>query len=212
MEPHIRSAVSWLTLRTWDSRPWLVLGKGPTFERIGELNLEKYRILCLNDTVREVRCDLAHAIDLEVALRCADKIDENAKMLVMPWQPHQSCNVGKDTLPDLVEKHAILEKLWKANRLLCYDHCYAKKRSSSGLVIRVHAFSAEAAIDLLGHGGAREIVMLGVDGGKDYAKSFSDLTPLENRQPSFDKQWKGIAEAADRHGIKLISPLEILAG
>jgi len=85
-------------------------------------------------------------------------------------------------------------------------------------VIEVEYFSSEAALDVLGHLGARSVRSLGVDGGRRYSAAFADLdgsTRLLNGQPLFDRQFERIARIARRHGIDwspLAPPLTVCIG
>src|SRR5689334_8618874 len=81
---------------------WLILGKGPSFAKRHAFDLTAYKTISLNHAVREQRVDLAHLIDLDVLHDCAEEIETNAAMVVMPWVPHVNCFAGNSTLDELV--------------------------------------------------------------------------------------------------------------
>ena len=62
----------WFANASLPARPWLVLGKGPTFDRRDRFDLTAYNRLSLNHVVNEVDVDVAHIIDIDVVGDCAD--------------------------------------------------------------------------------------------------------------------------------------------
>ncbi len=81
------------------SGTWLILGKGPTSQRIHEFDLGHYRTLSLNHAIREVSVEVASVIDMDVITDCGEAIDKNAKFLLMPRYPHVNCD--KSTRPGI---------------------------------------------------------------------------------------------------------------
>src|SRR5439155_5835538 len=69
-------------------RPWLILGKGPSFARRHCLDLTGYNLASLNHVVRELKVDVAHYIDLDAVEQCADVLPRNAEWLLLPRYPH----------------------------------------------------------------------------------------------------------------------------
>ena len=45
----------WIRTRRFPARPWLVLGKGPTFDRREDFDLGRYNLLALNHVVRALK-------------------------------------------------------------------------------------------------------------------------------------------------------------
>jgi hypothetical protein len=208
----------------WRTRPWLILGKGPSFAKLREFNLDNYAVLGLNHVCREQRVTLAHAIDLEVIDQLGEAIERNADFLVMPWVPHvkndEKALVGllraptmlsRRSLDQLVMEHSILRRLHQQGRLLWYNLVTAGAPRDASPVVRVQYFSAEAALHLLALAGVRQIRSLGVDGGASYAGSFDDLkekTLLVNSLRSFDAQFAEFAKTISETGIDY-SPADI---
>jgi len=70
----ILELIEWSRRFDLNRKPWLMLGKGPTFSQVGQVDLAQYYVCSLNHVIREVPADLAHIIDLDVVLDCADSI------------------------------------------------------------------------------------------------------------------------------------------
>ena len=69
-------------------------------------------------------------------------------------------------------------------------------------MVEARFFSAEAAFDLLGATGVREIRSLGIDGGRAYSPAFKDLegtTMLANTKPTFDIQFEELERIVAKH-------------
>jgi len=192
--------------------PWLILGKGPSFSRLNQHDIGRYRLISLNHVVRERRVDVAHVIDADVVEACGEKLLENTGVVVMPWVPHADNHAGDRTLEDLAASQPILSRLGREGRLLWYNLSTARRRVRSGSpVVGVRFFSAEAALNLLATAGARRIRTLGIDGGAAYSARFQDLsdtTLLANTRTSFDEQFHEIARTIRTTGI-LCGPLDM---
>jgi hypothetical protein len=190
----------------WRQRPWLVLGKGPSFALAKDMDTSQFNTFGLNHVVSELKVDVAHIIDLDVVERCADILLTNARYVVMPWYPHIDNRAGKRSLEELITVNPILGKLAAEGRLLWYNKIGRPPHGSSPPV-RVVYFSAEAPYALLGMAGVKTIRSLGIDGGAKYAGNFNGLpTLLANGQTSFDKQFREIARSIMTYNIDA-SPL-----
>ncbi|MEW6155100.1 MAG: hypothetical protein AB1673_14115 [Actinomycetota bacterium] len=207
----------WARSASLPDRPWLVVGKGPTFDRRGEFDLTGFNTMGLNHVVDRMAVDVAHAIDVEVVGSCGDRLAANCRWLLMPRRP----NVDHQRDPRLLEDHfadyPVLRELDEQGRLVWYNLLGSKPEGSSP-VIGVRYFSGEAAIGILARIGARKIRSLGLDGGRAYAGSFGDLagrTLLANGYEAFDIQFRQIQLIVDEHGIDygpLVEPLRVFIG
>jgi hypothetical protein len=194
-------------------RPWLILGKGPSFGLRTRIDLSGYHLLSLNHVVREQPVLLAHMIDLDVVDACGEALLRQADYVVLPWYPHTQNAPGTQSLEVLVPSHQLLRRLDDAGRLLWYDLSTAPGRHGPGPVVQATYFSAEAAVSLLAQAGVRRVRSLGVDGGAAYSGEFADLegrTLLANGRPAFDLQFQGIARTILRTGIDF-APLDLPA-
>lgn len=179
----------------WVGRPWLLIGKGPTFSRLHETEVDEYFTLGLNHVVRQTRLTVAHAIDIDVIASCADVLEENAEYVVMPWFPHEENRAGEKTLLQWIEEIPVLQRLASAGRLLWYNASTARVAAPDAPVVHVMYFSAEAALNLLALAGVRRVRTLGVDGGASYSSEFAATgTLLANGRASFNKQFDRIAK------------------
>jgi len=207
----------WFRRQPHLERPWLILGKGPTFDLHARFDLSAFHLLSLNHAVRERRVRVAHLIDLDVADACGEALEHQAEYVVLPWYPHVRNAPGSRSLDQLVPGHALLRRLADQSRLLWYDLSTGPRRHGGGPVVQATYFSAEAAVSLLALAGARQVRSLGVDGGASYSTDFDDLaqrTLLANGQQAFDLQFQGIARTIHATGVDfapLDQPSPILA-
>ena len=191
-------------------RPWLILGKGPSFALRDRYDLGAYHLLSLNHAVREQPVLLAHMIDLDVVDACGEGLLGQAAYVVLPWYPHVKNAPGTRSLDELRASHPLLRRLASEGRLLWYDLSTAPRRHGPGPVVQATYFSAEAAVSLLALAGVRRVRSLGVDGGAGYSMDFEDLTRrtlLANGHPEFDLQFRGIARTILRTAVDF-APLD----
>jgi hypothetical protein len=206
----VRSFFDWFEANVGADEPWLILGKGPSFARRNELDLSRFRLMSLNHAAREQPVLVAHVIDLDVVEACADGIEQNARVLVMPWYPHVRNVVGTRTLVEMAAGVPVLQRLEREGRLLWYDLSTSPIRHGSAPVIEATYFSAEAALNLLAAAGVGCVRSLGIDGGSSYSPAFDDLrdtTLLANGRSNFDLQFEGFARTILRTGVDF-SPLD----
>jgi hypothetical protein len=210
----MQSFLEWFEATGQDkSKPWLILGKGPSFAKRDQFELDHFQTLSLNHAVREQPVTVAHMIDFDVVQACGENIDRNAKVLVMPWFPHFKNRPGTENLESLVRRHTTLERLNAQGRLLWYNHSLAPETHGDSPVIQVRFFSSEAALNLLAAAGVRQVRSLGIDGGNSYSSQFQDLastTLLSNQRTTFDVQFGEIAKILMNTGLDY-APMDIQA-
>jgi hypothetical protein len=208
----IRSFFDWFSDEGIDARkPWLVLGKGPSFAKRNQYDLLSFYTLALNHAVRELRVTVAHMIDYNVVDGCGDALITNAQYVLLPWIPHINNIPGSETLAELAQRNQVLRRLDEQGRLLYYNLSTARGRKLDGPVVRVRYFSADAVLNLLSAAGVRKVRSLGVDGGAAYSGEFSDLkdkTLLANTRESFDLQFQEIARCIMTTGVDY-APLDV---
>jgi hypothetical protein len=166
--------------------------------------------MSLNHAVREQSVLAAHVIDLDVIDACAEAIEQNARVLVMPWYPHVHNLVGKRDLANIAAGMPLLRQLDREGRLLWYDLSTSPVRYGPAPTVEATYFSAEAALNLLAAAGVLRVRSLGVDGGSEYSGAFKDLrdvTLLANGQSSFDLQFEGFARTILKTGLDF-APLD----
>ncbi len=211
---------TWLQQPPFEPRPWLLLGKGPTFARRGEFDLSRYHLLGLNHVVREQPVAIAHAIDVDVVAACAEALPRNAQWLVMPRYPHVANRPDPARpLESFFGSLPVLQHFAARGRLVWYDlqnkTCPARGTAPP---LHVRFFSSEVALQLVARLGAKVVRSLGIDGGRAYSSAFRDLqheTLLANGQPSFDLQFRELERIAAEHALdwsSLIEPMRIFIG
>ncbi|MEX2120866.1 MAG: glycosyltransferase [Pirellulales bacterium] len=209
--------VEWGRSNGLAAKPWLILGKGPSFSYYKQVDLSGYHLLSLNHAVRQLPVTAAHIIDIDVVADCGRALVENCRWLIMPRRPHVHFDPGPKRLEDYFDELPVLRELDAQNRLVWYNLSSSKPYGDSP-VIRARFFSTEAALNLLGTVGVRQVRSLGVDGGRGYGGEFKDLegkTMLANGHDTFNSQFDEIDAIVRAHGIDyapLMEPLRVFVG
>jgi hypothetical protein len=195
------------------TKPWLVVGKGPSFSKIASFDLRKYNSIALNHAVNKIDgVDYVHVADLDVFDRISDRLTNSSVTLVTPYFLHSNNKANSDLSTDALVSskdkphHELFRHLFKQNRLLTYRSSHLGhlcKRRDIGRTVYVRYFSSVAVVNLLASSGVKNITLLGIDGGTKYDKQFSDLTALTNGRKSFDVQFREIAISTRRHKLDL---------
>jgi hypothetical protein len=204
----------WIASKPFDDRPWLLLGKGPTFSRRGEFPLGDYNLMGLNDVVSEQKVDVAHVIDIDVVQKSSDALRDNCRFLVIARRPHVDFKPREKRLEDYFDEIPVLPELDEQGRLVWYNARGSAPIGDSP-EIGVRFFSSEAATNILGEMGVKKVRTLGIDGGTDYSAEFSDLTALENERPTFDAQFRELEDIVAKYGIDydpIIEPMRVFCG
>jgi hypothetical protein len=212
--------MQWARSSEIHKKEWLILGKGPSYQFIENVNLNDFYTCSLNHVVREHPVDLAHIIDIDVVEDCRESIEKNARFLVLPYFPHVQHNPTSKSIHDFVKEMPVLQSLKEQGRLIWYNLSSSKKQIGSSPVIVAKFFSAEAAVNILSACGVTRIRSLGVDGGNTYAAAYDDLktkTLLANTHSSFDRQFEQIAKTIRSRGIFYAplhkqAPIQIFVG
>jgi len=200
-----------LELKEWSkntkfpAKPWLILGKGPSFSRRYEIRLEDYNTFALNHVVREQSVDIAHVIDIDVLEPCGDALLYNCNWLIMPRRPHVHCFVSDYMdLYDWVNCIPVLAEVERRGKLVTYSFAHEPVEDDPWTV-DARYFSSEIALGLLARMGVKTVQSVGIDGGSNYSNVFADLsqnTLLANGQPNFDLQFNQLKELANRYSIE----------
>lgn len=200
--------------KDFKNKPWLIIGKGPSFNELEKINIADYYSFGLNHVITKLdSLDVLNIIDFDVFEACQDDIYKKAKFLFMPINPHFKNSPTKITLCDLIKKNEILKKLSDEKRLFWYNHLSCCKLLNIKNFFRIFYkkikvcnFSAEAPFQILGMHGIKEIYSAGVDGGNNYNENFSPSELLANGRDSFDSQFDGIINSIKKFDL-IYSPL-----
>ena len=218
----------WVDSAPFPQKPWLIVGKGPSYAHIGKFDLGEFNVMVINDVVREVRADVALAADIEVVMRCGDVLERNCDWLIMPSRPNANWQPGPLVLSDYVEKLPVLRELDQAGRLVYYDMVmmgsrdrewyFSDAEADSGSRIKVRRSSSEIAVSIVALLGDKTVRTLGIDGGSTYSQAFKDLTPstmLSAGNPSFDMQFERIKAIVEENNLDyapLVEPIRVFVG
>lgn len=189
------------------NKPWLIVGKGPSFIKIyDDIIPAKYNIFGLNHVAKLIPTFLTSVIDIEVL---DNDIISKSQNIIMPWHPHTCFSPSSRCLHALAKyDNALLRFLDEEGKLYWYNLSTWKAEPNAPVfpIIMTKFFSAEAAFQILGNLGVKEVFSVGLDGGKLYAQDFYDLKlkPLTNTQPDFDRQFTQIDKTLKKFGLNHI--------
>jgi hypothetical protein len=199
----VKELMQWWSEIDGGSRPWLLLGKGPTFELRHQYDLSPYFTVAINHVVREMKVDVASVVNFEVLADCGEEIAENSRFLLMPRYPHTIVGDGPLPLEDYWAQYPVLERMSGEGRLVWYN-LSSDTIIPNSPVVRNGPFSSCILFNLLGMLGVHTIRTLGLDGGLGYGTSFSSIasrTRLANGMSTYDKQFKDMMRAVHRFKI-----------
>lgn len=209
-------ASDWFQKETVHDKPWLILGKGPSFRKVKSVDISKFHTIALNHAAREIKCDAVLLMDLDVLDVAGWDIERNADFFFLPWHPHIDFQPADASLDSFVESSPILKKVHQEGRLIAFNGETARNLPplQGEPVTQIKFSSAEAALNLLANNHIKTIRTLGVDGGSSYAQSFTDLnevTLLKSGQQDFGRQFEKFSETLRRHPDILFAPLDLNA-
>lgn len=188
------------------AKPWLIVGKGPSADRVDKVNLTKYNVITLNHACTLVRPLIAHFVDIEALKVCLEGLMIDSRMrpdlplyVCAPWYPHFNFRASMSTLATWLESYTPLPE----TKTLSYNSTTAGRmlKNANLSTIRLRYFSAVAAFNILARVGERVIYTIGVDGGSGYSKHFDVVDRLANGRKSFDVQTAEIMRTCKDKGI-----------
>lgn len=186
------------------NKPYLVLGKGPSFDKVININLADYITIGLNHVCQKMVVDFGHFIDIDCL---SHNFIKNCTKIICPVRPHIYCKVDNKYLTTYFLQPYESDfgpHLYK--KVYCYNLSTYKGEPFVGLgcIIKVKYFSAEAVFRLLALSGINEIYTLGIDGGVTYSHYFKDLTPLQNGRKTFNDQFDELEEIVKKWNLKWV--------
>lgn len=198
-------------------KPWLVLGKGPSFSGYRPDLGQGFNTVALNHAMRGLQIQLGHTLDIEVIEQMDTPSLSGVEFLCIPWRPHVRHPIpltggkvffgpGKLTLADYCQQIPVLKDFMLRGRLLTYNFCTAtaSEQRADLPMVEGYTFSAAVVTRLLAQAGVTLIRTLGVDGGTHYSDTFQDLaelTKLQTPQSSFNAQFAEIAATIQRFSV-----------
>lgn len=195
------------------SKNWLILGKGESFNLLNNFNITGYKIATLNDAIRYTdKAFFSHFIDFEAFLRNVKYINK-AKYLLMPKYPHFKNKKSKTHIDDFLIQNLNRDQISGVkSKLITYE--------LNDDNIKAIYFSSEALFCILCYLGVKNIKFLGLDYGKKYARKFVSLkkqTLLANGRENFNQQFLELNRIAKKyssnfHPLWLDAPITIFIG
>ena len=52
------------TVQSLSEKPWLIIGKGPSYKLIDTIDISQYNVFTLNHVIRQQKAKIAHLIDI----------------------------------------------------------------------------------------------------------------------------------------------------
>lgn len=201
----MRELTEWIGGTRFPDKPWLLLGKGPTFARRDEFDLDDYNLLSLNHVVREIKVTVAHTMGVHIVEACAEALSRNCDYLVMPRRPFESGRLQR-SLEEYLPGVPILRELDEAGRLIWYNYELSPPVGRSPVMFGRYS-SSVAALCILATMGQKTVYSLGLDGGRLYSPSFTDLRSIDlqpARDHPYDRQFGELNRIRLAFGIDLV--------
>jgi len=206
----IRNCLPLLRKISTNRLPWLILGKGPSFARRGEIDFRQYNVFAISDTANFVDAAVVHCMDAEAMARIEPV---GSPRVVVPWRPHIGYKSTEVTLMNLIASDT---DDWfkplgvKVLNWFNTDRLYSFNSSTSRLppnpdlsIVKVKVSTAVAAFSLLTSAGIALVYCLGVDGGELYSPEFDKAHLMANGR-SFGDQFQAIKNLEKNRQARLI--------
>ena len=106
-----------ITIHEWweraggGSKPFLIVGKGPSFAHYDSDRTEDFHRVGLNHVVLQAQFDTVSLPDIENIADCQDVLEANTRFVLVPWHPHVGLQPSERTLVDFYADYPVLERL-----------------------------------------------------------------------------------------------------
>ena len=191
-------------------KPYLLIGKGPSFDIIDKILLNKYFTIALNHAVESTQCDAVSIIDIDVVRDCPEAVYRNAKTLVIPWHPHDKNNNFQPcskTIVDYCKEIKVLGDMLDEGRIYSYNASSAKvfnfEDNKELPNYNVFINNGDSIFTMLVANNNKKIYSIGIDGGTTYSSSFSNYKPGGNGR-SFEESLAVIKKVEEQSNAELI--------
>lgn len=184
-----------------DTRPWLIIGKGPSYRKgiAQEYRDKGYSVVGINEVVNHEVCDYGIFNDIGVAANLTPAAIHTTSAFYSPAYPHSFL------LPDCLRIDQMAEvgmglSLMK-HKLYGYDLSVSHTRhfEDSHPVIVSICSTFESIIWLLAHAGVKQIATSGIDYSQDYHDTFGPRLHIT----SFSGMKYYIQVAVDSHKLDI---------
>lgn len=168
---------NWLQAISFDRKPWLLLGEGPSFDQFNDVDHPGVLKFGLGNVIRRTAVDVAFVADADVIDACDELGWHECRYLLMPQVPRVGGLPGVVSLDYLAQRMPLLRRLSNEGRLVCVDN-----HGTSRLVKQSDGCGEiEMAFAVLRRLGIRRLKSLGIDQGRGIARVFRGLMPKQER-------------------------------
>jgi hypothetical protein len=171
----------------FDEKPWLLIGKGPSFSACQERPFNGYTFGLNHVVTRVVKLDVLHVKDAATLTDVGDALSK-ARWLVLPRSVD---------LEECRNENYALDVMARSGRVVQYDLRQGNVETFPGQIVREHS-SAEAALCIIAHLRGRDVWTAGMDGGSEYAAPFA---LAEFLSVSFDEQMPALRDISRHYGM-----------
>lgn len=200
-----------------DSRPWLILGKGPSYDKLWRTEgpvrddgyeirwriRREYRVIGLNQAGFQFGAEVVHCIDYEVLTSWRDVLSP-AAILWMPYEPHFRERGGHGSIRVFMQHDPFLLYTEVLGEVYTYDLFGSSEKGWPGKTeIYAYCSTFEATLHILSLLGAKEVFTCGIDGGTERHPLFKHDYRREHK--SYDYQKPRIEELKETLGIKVVA-------
>lgn len=187
-------------------KPWLVIGKGPSVEKLTPALVDSYEnILTINHAVKLAPCcTVALMIDIDPLNDSKlESFFKSSDYIALPFEPHVEQKPDGASLYEWIDLLPLLFDMDQQGRLLYFNFETASSTlQPAGLkdsLIKAGFFTSEAAFHLLALAGVKEIHTIGIDGGQARSKLFTDTGV--NPHGNYDAQFQNLDKLVTQYGI-----------
>ncbi len=178
---------------------WLLIGEGPTFAEMNNVDLSQRTTVGLNHVFRHTPVDFAIVLDAETIDCCSASDLKDVGTLLMPTEPYVHGRPGTITLDELVRVVPALQTLADDGRVVGFDRS-GLEACSSGFDKHRPALDERIACELLAKLGATTLETLGCDETADlhddfrpFHESHSLVTDPQRQRKQRDHRRKHLA-------------------
>lgn len=166
----------WTETRGRQTASWLLIGEGPTFAGLTDIDRSQWTTVGLNYVFRRTHVDLAIVLDAEAVDSCSVSDFQNVGTLLMPTEPFVHGRPSSITLDELVQAVPALQTLADEGRIVAFDRADLEA-CSGGFDKQRPAIDERIACELIAKLAADDIATLGCDETADIHDEFRTFRP-----------------------------------
>lgn len=176
-----------------DPRPWLVAGTGPSLDGWNADDREAFRVMAIHKAALVTDPDVVVAMDWNPLKAVLAKMTPRRAIVEVDIQRIYYPRFG---LAEALDKH--LQELYDSDLYVFRTHNHTDSDVEAGPGIQIRHCTGEAAFDILGHLGVKEVYSIGIDGGPKHAQAMNE--PVAPNDP-YAPQEQNLLDIVKRHGM-----------